>query len=686
MEPDFSGYATKADLKCSDGRTITAEAFKEMDGTQVPLVWQHGHDDVKNVLGHVILEARPDGVYCNGFFNDTDSGEHSKKLVKHGDVKALSIFANSLLEKSKRVLHGKIREVSLVISGANPGAFIDYVRVAHSDDPNDFTLADDMAYISFGIPLEHGVDLDAPDAAASTDTSTSVAHAKDSADEDLDTQSTYESLTPDQKKLFHMMVEAALEADADVVEEKALAQSSTSTDTNDSTDSTDSSTQTKDNEGDLAHQEGTSAMTTTTTHNVFDQNDKGTQTGPTLSHSDLQTIFQNAKEGNGSFKKALADFIQHSDSLQHSITNIEILFPDAKTLNSAPEWVSRRMEWVDSVLSGVRKSPFAKVKTILADITAEEARAKGYVKGAQKVDEVLVLLARTTGPTTIYKKQSLDRDDLLDITDIDIVVWLKAEMRIMIEEELARAILVGDGRTPLHADKVKDPSGATDGTGIRSILNDNDLYAIKHDLAANVSIRDAVKGLIRARSKYRGSGQPTLFISDAFLTDVMLEEDKFERPLYKTQQELMDKLRVKAIVTVDLFDEYADLFAIMVSLSDYTIGTNKGGELTSFEDFDIDVNKHKYLQETRLSGALTKPFSAVVVRRSEGTLAVATAPSFDGTTNTITIPTVTGVVYLIDDEVVTGDVVITSPKEVEATPADGYYLAANTTRSWYYTP
>jgi hypothetical protein len=346
--------------------------------------------------------------------------------------------------------------------------------------------------------------------------------------------------------------------------------------------------------------------------------------------------------------------------------------------------LSRRMEWVAKVLDGTKHSPFAKVKSLWADITADEARAKGYVKGNRKVEEVIKLLRRSTGPATIYKKQKLDRDDLLDITDFDVVNWLWAEINLMLMEELARAILVGDGRSSLSDDKIKDPEGAIDGTGIRSILHDDDLYSVKVQLAANVSPKDAVKGLVRARSKYRGTGKPTLFISDSYLTDIMLEEDKFGRALYETEQALADKLRVGDIVTVDLFDDTDDLFAIMVSLSDYTIGSNAGGQLTRFDDFDIDFNQYKYLLETRLSGGLTKLFSAVVVTRATGTLATATAPSFDGSTDTITIPSATGVEYTIDDEVVTGNKHITGPTEVVAQPEDGYYLASNTTRSWSY--
>lgn len=684
--PHFSGWATKAGLKCSDGRVIMKGAFEHAaQEMTVPLVWQHGHNTPTNVLGKAVLEHRADGVYCHGYFNETDHGQAAKALVEHGDVKFLSIYANQLMEKmmgdTKQVLHGAIREVSLVLAGANPGAKIEWVGFQHSDGTVDDL--DDVAIIHTGLEIKLET----------------LAHAE--GDEET-VEDVYESLSDKQKGVVHYIIGAALEAAGDSKvkhsdtseEDAANGEQSDGTATDaapangakpedsavdsapvDGTPSTDSSTDTN-NEGDLAHKEGTDM-----TRNVFEQNGTGSATGgPTLSHDAMKGILESAQK-SGSFIEAAKEY-----ALAHSITNLELMFPDAKNIGQNPEMIQRRTEWVAKVLDGVKKTPFVNVKTLMADITADEARAKGYAKGNQKVEEVLVLLARTTGPTTIYKKQGLDRDDLLDITEYDVVNWLWAEMRLMIEEEVARAILVGDGRSVLSPDKVKDPAGSVDGKGIRSILNDADLFSVKHELAANVSAKDAVKGLVRARSKYRGTGTPTLFISDDFLTDLMLEEDKFGRALYETQQALADKLRVKDIVTVDLFNEHDNLFAIMVSLQDYNIGTNAGGQLTRFEDFDIDFNKYKYLQETRLSGALVRPYSAIVVLRGEGTLAVATAPSFDGTTDTITIPTVTGVNYYINDEVVTGDVVIDGPTEVEAAPADGYYLASNTTRTWVYTP
>jgi HK97 family phage prohead protease len=669
MEADFSGYATKAGLKCSDGRTIMPDAFAHQDKATVPLVWQHSHNDPKNVLGHAVLENRKDGVYAYAFFNGTPEAQHVKTLVQHGDVVSLSIYANQLKERSKQVFHGMIRELSVVLSGANPGALIDNVRLVHSDGESD--LLEDEAVIFTGLSLQHE---DLPDEGEEpeeeenkeAEEQSEVKHEDKSGDETV--ADIYDSMTDKQKEVVQLMVGAAVEAKAEAAADDNVEHSDSNTSEDEPSD--DSNT-----EGDLEHKEGTDTMS----RNVFDQNESGETAGNVLTHDQFAAIVADVKKHDGSLKESI---LAHAD--EYGITDIELLFPDAKVMGQ-PELKARRNEWVDKVLSATKHSPFAKVKSIVFDITAEEARAKGYTKGTRKKEEVIKALRRTTSPATIYKKQKLDRDDVLDITDMDVVAFLKAEIRLMLEEEIARAILVGDGRDALSEDKIKDPEGSNDGTGIRSILNDDPLYSIKYPLAANVSPKDAVKGLVRARAQYRGTGKPTLFVSDNFLTDIMLEEDRFGRPLYETEQSLADKLRVKEIVTVDLFDDTATLLAIMVNLQDYTVGANKGGELTSFEDFDIDYNQHKYLQETRLSGGLTKPFSAVVVTREQGVLATAAAPSFDGVTNTITIPTAEGVVYQIDGAAVTGDVVITEDTEVVAVADEGYYLAPNTTNSWSFT-
>lgn len=684
MEADFSGYATRADIRCSDGRTITPDAFKHQDKIEVPLVWQHNHDSPQNVLGHAVLEHRdvnhPDGagIYCYGFFNDTEAGQTTKALVVHGDVKALSIYANGLVEKSKTVLHGAIREVSVVLSGANPGAFIDNIRIAHSDD--DVEIFEDQAIIYTGLPLEHK----SPE---TDDLSHEEGDKPDGSDDDADEESfqdIYDGMSEKEKEVVHYMIGAALEQAGSGDDADKGVQHSADSDPEDKGEGEDKGDTNDDNnpEGDLEHQEGDTNMS----RNIFDQSGASStltaiDTSKRLSHADLEKIVEQAKRPGGSFKEAV---LAHAAT--YGIDNIELLFPDAKAIESTPQFISRRMEWVAAVLDGTKHSPIAAVKTLLADITKEEARAKGYIKGNRKEEEVFSLLARSVRPGTIYKKQKLDRDDLLDITDVNVVSWLKAEMRLMIEEELARAILVGDGRAANHPDKVKDPMGAIDGVGIRSIFHDDDLYSIKTELPSNVDSRSVVKALVRAMDDYRGSGGATMFISRASLTDMMLEEDRFGRPLYANRGELADKIGVSNIVTVDLFTEYDGLFAIIVSLADYTIGSNRGGELTSFEDFDIDFNQYKYLQETRLSGGLTKPFSAIVVTRAAGTAVVPQAPSFDGATDTITIPTQEGVTYEIDGvaQADGAQVVITEPTTVDAFADAGYYIPAGTTRSWYF--
>lgn len=713
MEADFSGYATKAGLKCTDGRTIMPDAFAHQDKQRVPLVWQHSHDTPTNVLGYAILEHRADGVYAYGFFNDTPEAKHTKTLVEHGDVVSLSIYANGLRERNKQVMHGQIQELSVVLSGANPGALIDQVRLAHGEGANRvLETLEDEAVIYTGLSLEHG--------SLKND---EVSHADgDDTEGGRTLVDVLDELTEEQMTAVNYVIEAALQEQADSKTVKHSDVDSTDTESADdnqpaddsSTDAPEStdtpsdddpdaegtepnasqaedaeskddippadnpSTDAPETEGHLAHQEGNTSMT----RNVFDQaGSSAAAEGNTLTHDQFSTILEDARKPGMSLKTSVL-----AHAAEYGIEDIAFLFPDAKAFSNNPELHARRMEWVAKVLDGTKHTPFAKVRSTFADLTAEEARAKGYVKGNKKVDEVIRLLRRSTGPATIYKKQRLDRDDVLDITDMDVVAFLKAEMRLMLEEEIARAILVGDGRSALSSDKVKDPEGALDGTGIRSILNDSDFYSVKHELTPNVAPKEAVKGLVRARAKYRGTGKPTLFVSDNFLTDIMLEEDKFGRPLYETEQSLRDKLRVESIVTVDLFDEYPSLLGIMVNLADYSIGANRGGELTSFEDFDIDFNQYKYLQETRLSGALTKAFSAVVVTRGMGTKATPAAPSFNGATNTITVPNTTGVVYTANGEPVSaGDLVITETTEIEAVADEGYYLPSNTTKSWTFT-
>lgn len=659
--PDFTGWATAYNQKCSDGRTIKPGAFKHMDGKTVPLVWMHQHNDPENVLGHAKLSDRAFGTYAEAWFNETERGQHVKTAVQHGDVGTLSIHATGLSERKlkdgKEVYHGDIKEVSVVLAGANPGALIENVNILHGDM---FETLDEEAIIYTGLELEHSDNSEKENEVANN-TTNELEHA------DKTVQDVVDSMSEEQKNVLYYLVGEAASGNGDG-------------------EATHDGLSTEDF---LAHidnqiQEGFTAM-----GNVFDQTDADTKSGKAvLSHSDVQAIMKRASKV-GSLREVIeeAPELQHAgvDGVDYGINAIDTLFPDAKALDASPQFIKRRTEWVAKVLDGTKHVPFAKVKSVVADITAEEARARGYVKGTMKKEEVIKLLKRTTSPTTIYKKQRLDRDDILDIKDFDVVVWLKAEMRLMLEEELARAILIGDGRSSGNPDKIKDPEGAVDGNGIRSIANDSDMYIEEVILPANVSPADEIKAVVRARSAYRGSGSPTYFTTDASVTDYLLLEDKVGRPLYDTEAALAAKLRVKEIVPVEVLEETEDVRAIVVNLQDYTIGTNQGGDITFFDDFDIDFNQEKYLLETRLSGALTRPKSAIVIRRQAGTAATPASPSYNGTTHVITIPTTTGINYEIEDEVVTGTVTITDDTEVTASPKSGYYIPAGSTRTWTFT-
>jgi hypothetical protein len=666
VQPDFSGWASKADVLCTDGRIIDNDAFAHQDGVKVPLVWQHTHGHPVNTLGYAILEHRDGGTYTFGFFNDTESGKIAKELVKHGDIERLSIHASRLVHMDNRVTKGNINEVSLVIQGANDEARIDVTSLQHSEDGEELFEAD----IHTGLIFDTGF-------LAHEDTT--IEKEPVVANEETTVQDVLDGLSEEQTKVVNYVVATAVDAALEEAEgeedpEAELEHAQKFTDF-------------------IAHsiEEGIEKHMT----NVFDQT-KETTAGPerhgvfgsTLNHAQVNAMIRDAAENGGSLKqyalKHAAKILADDSTLAHSITNLDFMFPEARTVGDNPELISRQAEWVPKVLDAVKKVPFAKIKTLIADITGPEARAKGYIKGDEKTEEVLELLRRTTGPTTIYKKQALDRDDIIDVTEFDVIAWLKWEIRFMLNEELARAILVGDGRVNSSRDKIKDPAGATDGNGIRSILNDDDLYSIKVNLAANIAPEGIVDAVTYAQIDYRGSGNPTFYTSNTILVDLLLQKDKMNRRLYETLPALSAALGVKEIVTVEAFQESTNLVGIIVNLTDYSLGTNRGGELTFFSDFDIDFNKEKMLLETRLSGALTKPKSAIVITRSQGTLAVATAPSFDGPTNTITIPTSTGVDYLIDGEVVTGEVEILEATDVDAVAKSGFYLAPATTRRFNY--
>jgi hypothetical protein len=575
-EADFSGWATKAGLKCTDGRTIMPEAFKHQDKMTVPLVWQHGHNDPANVLGHAVLEARDEGVYTYGYFNQTQSGQQAKALVQHGDITTLSIYANKLIERSKQVFHGVIHEVSLVLSGANPGALIDNVSIAHSDGSGVEEL-DDEAVIYTGLPLEHET---VEHAAKTSGSGGGGNNPSSTANDNRTVQDIFDTFTEEQKQVVYFMIGEAVNqaAPGGNLQQSALDEDENDEDQDGETASDDQQNNSGDN---VQHsdEEGTDTIMA----NVFDQDKKAP--GATLSHSQLATIVEDAKK-LGSFKDS---FLKHA--VEYGIENIDVLFPDAKAISNAPELISRRMEWVNMVIGGARKTPFSRIKTVSADITLDQARAKGYVKGSLKKEEWFSLAKRITTPTTIYKKQKLDRDDIIDITDLDVVVWLKGEMRLMLDEEIARAILLGDGREVDDDDKISEAN-------IRPIATDDDFFAHRVVVPANTSSDSLIESILRSRTKYRGSGTPAMYCTEDLLTDLLLGRDKMGRRYYANQDELQTALRVSNIITVDAMEDHTvdggDLLAVLVNMNDYTVGADQGGNVSLFDDFDIDYNQYKY--------------------------------------------------------------------------------------------
>ena len=588
---DFSGWATANDYKCSDGRTIRKGAFADCDGKTVPLVWGHQHDSPTDVLGHALLENRDEGVYMYGSFNNSAKAQDAKEAVQHGDIKYLSIYANHLTQSpAKEVLHGIIREVSLVYGGANPGAFIDNVALAHSD--GSFEEVEDEAVMCFfkDIELEHSDKDEEGEKKVAEKEKKEEKKEKTVAD-------IYDEMSDDQKAVCQFLVNEAVKNATGVADE-------------DDEDDDDDSAEHSD-----LDEEGDDVMK----HNVFDGNDM-TMGGETLTHDEMATIIADAKR-YGSLKDS---FLAHAED--YGIKQIDWLFPSAKEQNTPPEFIRRPDNWVNVVMSGVHHTPFTRLKSTYADITEDEARARGYLKGRLKKEEVFSLLKRTTQPTTVYKKQKLDRDDTIDITDFDVIAWLKAEMRMMLDEELAGAYLVGDGRLGSDDDKI-DP------TCIRPIVNESDLFNIKYavapsqNVASGTPIEDAaqyyaenfIKAAIRARKGYKGSGSPTMFTSESMLCEMLLLEDTQKHPLYKTEGELATKCRVSRIVTIP--DEIMarasynnkEVLAIIVNLADYSVGADKGGSINMFDDFDINYNQMKYLIETRCSGSLMKPFSAITL-------------------------------------------------------------------------
>ena len=585
---DFSGYATRVDLKCSDGAIIREDAFKHQNGETVPLVWQHLHNGPENILGHAMLEHRKDGVYAYASFNDSEQGRNAKELVRHGDVKALSIYANKLVRRGVDVLHGAIREVSLVLSGANPGAYIDNVVIAHGDS---YETSEDEAIIYTGLSFEIQAE--------------TIEHADDSKEPDMAEKTVgdiFETLTEEQKNVVYYMIgEALSEAGADDEAEHSAFY---------------------ENDDYISHNDG--EETITMTRNVFESLAHGTpmDEGLSLSHSDIKSIFAEGERKN-SLKEAV---IAHATT--YGIENIDMLFPDAKTIGNRPEFVKRRTEWVASVLTDTHHSPFSRIKTILADITEDDARAKGYIKASMKKEEWFTLAKRVTTPQTVYKKQKLDRNDILDITDFDVVIWVKEEMRLMLDEEIAAAALVGDGRSAGDPDKIKSPSPTADGEGIRAIALDASYYAYKVEWdAADADDIPFVDRVMTSLVDYTGSGSPKLYTSPQILAGLLVERDTLGRRMYSSRAELATAMGVSAIVdipasilaranfqtTEGAVTTTHSLKGIVANLRDYTFGSDAGGKTTLFDDFDIDFNQQKYLLEARLSGTLTKPFSAATL-------------------------------------------------------------------------
>lgn len=638
MTADFSGYATKVGLKCSDGRTIMPNAFEGNDGAKVPLVWQHSHNEPSNVLGHAMLENREDGVYAYGFFNETPAAQQAKALVQHGDISALSIYANNLVEKSKQVMHGVIREVSLVLSGANPGALIDNVTIRHSD--GDIDVLDDEAVIYTGEVLMHG---------------DSLYHEDDFEGEDVTIEDVYNTMTEEQQDVVNYLVGLAVTGGEEGEEEFV-----------DDEDYIDDEDEEFVDDEDVEHSAFDGGYMT---HNVFES--QGARSGgrPTLSHSQIEEIMEDAKK-TGSLKEA---FLAHAE--QYGIGNIDILFPDAKTLRNTPDFVQRRNEWVSTVLSGTQHSPFNRIKSIAADITQDEARAKGYIKGKMKKEEFFELTKRITTPTTIYKKQKLDRDDIIDITDLDVVAWLKMEMRMMLDEELARAILIGDGREVDHDDKINEKN-------IRPIAKDNSFYTHRVTVASDVAPDVLEDNILRSRKFYKGTGTPTFFTTEDVLSDLLLQKDKMGRRIYSSQSELESALRVSRIVPCEVLEATPELLGIMVNLTDYTVGATRGGEVSMFDDFDIDYNQYKYLMETRCCGTLTRPKSAIAFWKQKGTKATPEKPTV--LKNVITIPTTTGVDYTIEGAKVTGTVNMSSDTTVVAVPHKDYFFETGAADNWFF--
>ena len=601
---DFAGWVTRNDVKCSDGRIIRHNAFKDQDGTKVPLVWMHQHGGIENVLGNVLLQNRPEGVYGYGSLNDSEAADMARIVLKHDDVTAMSIYANNLTSQGPNVVHGTIREVSLVLAGANPGATIDEVVVhdaGYDDDLFFFNAEDntlrhsdngDIMYEPVEDILVHADDStnEEDSVADNKKTDSKTASEDESSDDGKTLKDIFNDMTEEQQTVVYALVGQAMEQAGN-------------------SDNSDEEDNVK--------------------HNVFDSTDTTFDNTDILVHDALQSVIEDAK-GGYSMKRVFNDYVaEHADdgtgdALMHAATYgvdpVDMLFPEPKAMATTPEFIKRDTGWVSQLMNRVHHTPFSRIKSVFADITEDDARARGYIKGKLKKDEVFTLLKRTTTPTTIYKRQKMDRDDVIDITDFDVIAWLKAEMRMMLDEEIARAVLIGDGRSTASDDKINE-------NNIRPIWKDEELYTIQAPIqlegseTADDIAKTFIRTAIKARKDYKGSGNPILFTTEDFLTDMLLLEDKIGHPLYDSVEKLATKLRVSQIVTVEVMENQTrqvdgktrTLMGIIVNPADYNIGADRGGAINMFDDFDIDYNQQKYLIETRCSGALIKPFSAIAI-------------------------------------------------------------------------
>ena len=582
MKFDFSGWATKNDLTCSDGRTIKHNAFKENDGQRVPLVWQHGHNAVDNVLGHALLENRNEGVYAYCAFNDTPGAENAKELVKHGDVKALSIYANRLDQRGADVIHGNIVEVSMVLSGANPGALIDNVALEHSD--GSWTESEDEAVIYSGLTLSH-------DSGETTEDTESMDEDEVYDEDDLTVADVLETLDDDQRLAVAALIEE-ISGDVDAEDEDF-----------------DEDYDDEDYDEDAEH--GDFGGDTLMHSNIF-EGDALQSVGPRLSHAEEEQIFAEARQPGMTLRTAVL-----AHAADYGIKNPELLFPDATNLDPEPQRIMRENSWVSKVLQGAKHSPFSRVKTQWSNLTADDLRAKGYVKASRKKDVVYEVANRKTEPTTVYNKTKIDRDDVLDITTFNVVAWMQQNLRLSLEEELARAVLIGDGREVSNPDKIKE-------SNIRPIWKDDELFSHKVLIDKDAKTPDIIDAVRRSRKFYKGSGMPVLFTTNAFVCDMLEIRDINRRYIYETKQAVANVLNVSDVIEVEVMEgakrevggKTQNLLGIIVNMQDYTLGADKGGETSFFEQFDIDFNQQKYLLEARCSGSLTKYKSAIVIEKA----------------------------------------------------------------------